>query len=442
MKIPTQVNGKQENEDTNAARDQRDVQLPDRYGIPDRYATWSADASASPAHDRVPLAGCEEAKGDLASCQVDAFGLGAVGGPFFEIMARAGVPYLVGIDPDLYSSDSFLTQPCRPEDADRPKAIVQGELAHAANPGSNVITLQTFGQDAPLGLFRDADAIALAGDNRELPVSVSVPAAGMGKRIYQAAVYPAQWLAFVRCYDLTDPAAVCPACSLNLSEWSSLSTRFGCDPGQQQAQGRVPTRALPTICRTAADMLASEVLKFLLRVDGDLVANEEVVYSLKSHRICRTELPRNPRCRCPHEAWIVVDVPGSSSEVTPAMLVKEMEAEPSGLKTPLQFRSELPWISFAPCSSCRRITPIRRFGRPGSLVGQCACGAVLAASPMGLRSIMPKEDLHACLEKPLSELGVTPGRSVAIRNGANWFYFFTNDTPPWKQGSCSSRARA
>jgi hypothetical protein len=442
MKIPNQVNGKQENEDKKAVLDQGDVQLPGRHGIPERYATWSPDPSAGQAHDRVPLAGCEEAKRDLSLCQVDVCGLGAAGAPLFSILARAGVDFLVGIDPDVYSRDSYLTQPCRPEDAGKPKSIVQGELAHAANPRSRVVTLQTFGQDAPLGLFRHADTIVLAGDNRELPVSVSVLAAGMGKRIYQVAVYPAMWLAFIRCYDLTDPAAVCPACSLNLSEWSSLSSRYGCDPSQHQAQGRVPTRALPSICRTAADMLASEVLKFLLRMDGDLVTNEEVVYSLKSHRIYRTELPRNPRCRCPHEAWIVIDVPGSSSEVTPAMLMKKMETEPSGLKTPLQFRSELPWISFAPCSSCRRITPIRRFGRPGSMVGQCACGAVLAASPMGLRSIMPKEDLHACLEKPLSELGVTPGRSVAIRNGANWFYFFTNDTPPWKQGSCSSRARA
>ena len=55
----------------------------------------------------------------------------------------------------------------------------------------------------------------------------------------------------------------------------------------------------------------------------------------------------------------------------------------------------------------------------------CSCGETLLATPAGVRSTLPPEDLKACLNVPLHDLGLPAGAAVALSTGGEWTYFFT-----------------
>ncbi len=396
-----------------------------------RWYRWGKTPSGTGPEAELPLKGYEGNPNRLRESVAVMAGLGAVGGVTFSTLARAGVGALIGADPDEYAFDSCLTQPCRPGDEGKSKALVQGERAHEANPYVSIATYHGFAQDLPLQLLNRADLILVAGDNLELLVWASWIGAGLRKRVIQGATFGEQWLAIVRSFD---PAgAACSACAISTPEWSMLRSRFGCDPATLRAQGIEPTRTLPNICATAADLQASEGLKSILYSSEETLASEEVAYCLQTHRVWRTALPRNAACRLPHESWSMIGVSESSQEVTLSMLARRLEVPRLSKSDPgLQVRGEQPWISYSICSHCGHLVPVRRFGLPGSTLEPCSCGKTLIATPAGVRSVLPQGDLKACLDVPLHSLGLAPGSAVALSTASQWTYFFTNDPPEWE----------
>jgi hypothetical protein len=113
----------------------------------------------------------------------------------------------------------------------------------------------------------------------------------------------------------------------------------------------------------------------------------------------------------------LVDLDKPAAELTPRML-----AEPGPL--PL-VRGEIAWCSFAACAGCGESVAVRRFARPGAEVGRCRCGRTLEASPLGLFATLPADDLRACIDTPLSQLGLPDGTAVGVSpDGEDWAYFF------------------
>lgn len=396
----------------------------------------------------IELKGCPGGSARLAKKNVVFAGLGAVGGVTFSTMSQLGVGELTGFDPDGYEPESFLTQPASPFDAGRLKAVVQGERAHAANPGSRILTAHGFIQDAPLWLLRRADLLITAGDNLEMLVWLGNVAGALGIPLLQGAVHGESWSAFIRAYEMTGPDTACPACAFSQADWLTLDSRHGCDPGTMRAHGIESTRTLPNVCRTAGDLLATEALKVLLGSDGRL-ADEELAYCLLSHRPMRSRFQRNHECRLPHVRWNLVDSRRGRSETTPAMLVKELGSTgsrpPSGAsrdnrrqrsrKVPsifrgLQLRGETPWISFTLCTGCNRRVPVRQFGFAGMALDACQCGERLVASPVGVRSALPPEDLSEVADVPLSDLRLPPGAAIGLSAGEEQWWFFVGEPPP------------
>jgi hypothetical protein len=244
----------------------------------------------------------------------------------------------------------------------------------------------------------------------------------MGIPLLQGAVHGETWTAFVRTYDFRDPDVSCPACAFGHADWLNQKSRHGCDPGTMRAQGIESTRTLPNVCRTAADLLSSEAVKTLLDIDGRL-ANEELTYCLLSHRTMRTHLQRNPDCRCPHERWNVIDFDARRSETTLAMLAGKLERRQS--LDGLQVGGELPWISFSLCTKCGRKIPIRRFGHAGMELGDCLCGETLRATPMGVRSVIPADDLAEVADVSLEELRLPEGAAIGVGDATG------EDVPTW-----------
>ena len=46
------------------------------------------------------------------------------------------------------------------------------------------------------------------------------------------------------------------------------------------------------------------------------------------------------------------------------------------------------------------------------------------ASPIGIRSVLPSEDLRHCRGLPLSQLGLEPGAAVGVSQADQWTYYF------------------
>jgi molybdopterin/thiamine biosynthesis adenylyltransferase len=365
-----------------------------------------------------PLRGHLGGQDGLGDKSLIYMGLGAVGAPGFLDAARLGVGTLLGVDLDRFGEDSWRTQLATPEDTGAAKAEILGALAHRINPAIAIRTTVGHAQDLPLRELQRADAFVVAGDNLELLVWAGTMAAALKKPLFQGAVHGETWTAFVRGYDLRDPSSPCPACQLNPREWRQLSSRYGCDPATMRAQGKEPTRTLPHICGVSAHMLTGEVLKLLAGLDKQLLRNAELASCLLSHRVWKTELARNPNCRCPHEAWCFQDAP-SPDQLTLAELTRRTGKDLQGVAV----RGERPWIQLAACDRCDAEKSVQMFARVSEVIGPCKCGGAYAASPMDMSAVIPVSDLLTCARKTMAELGLHAGDCVGIRNGAGWNYF-------------------
>ncbi len=367
---------------------------------------------------------------DLRGRSVAVFGLGAVGSEILSSLARLGVGRLIAVDPDHYEETSWQTQPALAQDAGKPKAWVQGRRAHARNPAVALSAGIGRAQKIPLSLLRDVDLFISAGDNLDLLVWAGNLAAALGKPLVQGAVHGPTWTAIVRCFEPAVATAPCPGCLLGSKEWQQLTVRYGCDPASA-APGRLekkaqPTRTLPALCTTAAQLAVVESVKKLLGLDEQGLVSEEISYCLLTHQLLRSELPRNPDCRCPHEHWETTDVGEAESRASLCSLASTIGCT----KGETQVRGEVHWFSEAFCQACGNSAPVRRFARGfGMPLADCRCGGRLIASPAGAHSILPAKDVHVCWEKPLTELGLAPGEALGVSGGDGWTYFFLPGKP-------------
>jgi molybdopterin/thiamine biosynthesis adenylyltransferase len=368
------------------------------------------------------LRGMEGVADRLRDAVVLVLGLGAVGGRLFTTLARAGVGRLIGVDLDRFDAEwSWMTQPCVRGDAGKTKARVLADQANRINPRVAVATAHGFAQSLPLSVLRSADVIVVTGDNIELVIWAASRAQGLGKRLLQGAVHPETSTAFMRGYDLRDPANACPGCGLSQSEWSNQRARFGCDPSVQIAQGRTPTRTMPNVCGFASQLLASEILKALLEKGTPMLAGEELAYCLLSHKMWRTELPANPDCRLPHERWECVGMDRGSATTTLGDLIGSLPAPATGN---VEIRGEQSWIGRVDCRRCGEATPVRRFGRTGERIGRCNCGESLFATQPSMHSVLPADDVAAVADRSLKSLGVADGDAIGVFHGDRWHRFF------------------
>lgn len=374
--------------------------------------------------DATPLKGYTGNASRLRRATALCLGLGAVGGPAIEQLARAGVGEIIAVDPDDYGEESFLTQPIFWREGTQPKAWVQAARAHKGNPSGIIRAAIGHAQDLPLRILRRASVLVVAGDNLELPLWACRMAAALGKPVVHAAVHGETASAIVRGYALGDPAAACARCGLGLRELAAQKSRHGCDPSTLREAGAEPTRTMPVICNVAGQLAANETLKWITGSEH-VLQGEEYAFSLETCRAWRTERPRNAGCELPHQRWQTVDLAEPLDTVSPSSLAARLGV--AGGPGLLQVRSEVPWISFAICPVCCRQTTVRRFARLGSEVGRCDCGQPLPAGPQGARSVVPLADLQACWDCSFADLGLLDCEAVGMMAEDEWFYFFPPD---------------
>jgi hypothetical protein len=196
----------------------------------------------------------------------------------------------------------------------------------------------------------------------------------------------------------------------------------GCDPFRQRRAGLEPTRTLPPVCAVAGELAAHEIHKRLTGQSNLALHGEELTYSLLTHRVLRTEVPRAANCEFAHERWQVCELSRPYSQLSPEQLVAEADRYADWER--LQLRGEVPWIQFALCGHCGQRHEIRRFARLGTPLQPCRCGSTVVASPLGMRSVVPPADLLARRSHSLAELGLSSEDAVGFWDGDRWVLFF------------------
>jgi hypothetical protein len=180
---------------------------------------------------------------------------------------------------------------------------------------------------------------------------------------------------------------------------------------------------LSTVCATAGHLVATEALRLLLQPDSPAEKSEEISLSLGTYRSWRTELPRKQECTCHAGRWDFRELIQSPSQVTLAMLAEHRAGTASDQPGFWQVRGEMPWITTSVCGACGQVSPTRCFARLGWEVGRCQCKGPLIAGQLGVRSVIPPDDLQACWDRPLSALGVMPGGAVGLALEDDWTWF-------------------
>ena len=260
------------------------------------------DAVDAPSRSTPALRGWVGGEQSLATRSVVMFGLGAVGGAAFEVLARLGVGELLGVDPAKYGNLRGPPSPCRQRMSVGPRHWCRVSSRHAANPQVRMRTAIGLAQALPLRLLRRADLLVSAGDNLELIVWAGVRAAALGKPLLQGAVHGETWTVIVRAFDMREPNSACPACIMGQRDWSGLHSRAGCDPTSASTPRVEPTRTLPTVCGTAGHLVAGEALKWLSGLDELALHGQELTFCLRTYRVWRTELPAQGNLPLPARA--------------------------------------------------------------------------------------------------------------------------------------------
>lgn len=207
-----------------------------------------------------------------------------------------------------------------------------------------------------------------------------------------------------------------------------MKAREGCDLKTLSLLGNESTRTLPTVCRTTAELVATEALMWLAGTTKNALRDREMALSLYGHRVWCTDLPRSLNCRCPHDRWSLVDLAERPTDLSLKDLLQHITgAEDGGTSAHPQIRSELPWITAAKCGKCGQTKRIHRFARLGEPVSVCPCGAQLVADRLGMTGfVIPETDLEDCVTSPLTDLGIDEGSSIGISVGDDWTYFFVD----------------
>jgi molybdopterin/thiamine biosynthesis adenylyltransferase/predicted RNA-binding Zn-ribbon protein involved in translation (DUF1610 family) len=197
----------------------------------------------------------------LAEAKILLIGAGALGNEILKNLALLGVGNVFVADMDVVETSNLSRSVLfRPEDCGRPKAQVIAERAAALYPG---IRVQPFCgnvvYELGLGIYRWADVIFGALDNREARVAVNRAAARTGKIWIDGAIERLDGVARV-----FDPACgPCYECTMSEIDWKMLESRRSCAllSRDDLIEGKVPTT--PTTASIIAGIQCQEAVKLM-----------------------------------------------------------------------------------------------------------------------------------------------------------------------------------
>lgn len=339
----------------------------------------------------------------LRDAKLVVVGVGALGNEIVKNCALLGVGHLVVIDVDRVETSNLSRSVLfRPADAGRPKVEAAARAAREIYPEIEVAEIAgDVVHDVGLGLFRWADVVLGALDNREARLAVNRHCYRVGRVWIDGATESLSGVARVFC----PPEGACYECTLSEVDWQLLDQRHSCTLLNRELVefDRVPTT--PTTASVIAGIQCQEGLKLLHGRPG--LSGSGFVFDGVGHSSYLVSYTRNPDCLSHEVLERVREVDRRVNEVR----VEEALAwarRDLGPAASLEFVREL--LMALDCPSCGRSERVfRPLSAVSELEGECpSCQA--RRIPKLFHRVDGREDF---LDRTLAEVGL-PAWDVVV----------------------------
>jgi len=346
----------------------------------------------------------------LASARFLVAGAGALGNEVLKNLALlgAGRVFVADMD-DIETSNLSRAVLFREGDEGRPKAATAARRAREIYPAlrihgsrANVV------YDLGLGLFRWADVVLGALDNREARLALNRACGLVGRPWIDGGIEHLSGLARV-----FRPGGPCYECTMTDADWKMLEARRSCSLLSRSLAEFGKTATTPTTAAVVAGIQCQEALKLLH--GKETLEGGGYVFEGLSHTSYLVKYQLKPDCLS-HDTLAEIRTAPWSAARTPVREALEAARRDLGPGAVLDFPREL--LESLECPACGRR---ERLFKPLSSVteddGRCPCGGRRA--PRLFHSVTGSEDF---LDRTLGEIGIPPfdvviGRASAGRVG-------------------------
>jgi molybdopterin/thiamine biosynthesis adenylyltransferase len=335
----------------------------------------------------------------VAAAKVVVVGAGALGNEVIKNLALLGIGRMVILDLDhVETSNLSRSVLFRAADAGQPKAPAAAAAARAIYPdtrarGLNKDVVHAIGA----GLFRWADVVIGALDNREARLSVNRSCYRVGTTWIDGAIEALSGVARV----FSPPQGACYECSMSALDWQLLEQRHSCSLLNRELVkvGHVPTT--PTTAAVVAGIQCQEAMKVLHGKPSSL-SGKGFVFDGVEHQSYGVTYTRNPDCMS-HEPLGRIVESGQGAATTTAREALGWVREAMGPRAKLTFLREQ--LLSLDCPQCGRSDRIHRalseVGEGDAICPSCAARRF----PQLFHAIDGSEDF---LDLTLAQLGVPP----------------------------------
>jgi molybdopterin/thiamine biosynthesis adenylyltransferase len=342
----------------------------------------------------------------LARARAVVVGAGALGNELVKNCALLGIGAVAIVDFDAVEVSNLSRSVLfRPADAGRPKAEVAAAAARALYPGQRTAALRAdVVHGVGLGLFRWADVVLGALDNREARLSVNRACYRVGRPFIDGGIDVLSGV--VRVFE--PPEGPCYECTLGEADWRALEQRHSCSLLNRELLelGKVPTT--PTVASVIAGMQAQEAVKLLH--GQPTLSGAGFVFEGRSHSSYLTRYERNPDCLS-HDPLERIEPRDRRADQVTGREALAWAREALGPGARVEFAREL--LRALRCPACgaqeRCLRPLASVTEADAV---CRCGA--RRIPELFHGLEGDEDY---LERSLAELGVPPWDIVCGRSG-------------------------
>lgn len=239
----------------------------------------------------------------LASARVLVVGAGALGNEVLKNLALLGVGNVCIIDLDAVDRSNLCRSVLfREQDCGRPKAVVAAERLREIYPPIAVTPIRgDVRWSVGLGLFRWADVVIGALDNREARLAVDRMARLADRPWVDGGIEALSGVA--RAFVPGD--GPCYACTMSAEDWKLIDLRRACSLLPRNVDNVTHTPTTPTSASIIAGVQCTEALKLIHGLPA--LEGEGFVFNGQTYEAYRVRYKRDVAC-FNHERLPVVDV--------------------------------------------------------------------------------------------------------------------------------------
>jgi adenylyltransferase/sulfurtransferase len=282
----------------------------------------------------------------LAAARVVVVGAGALGNEVLKNLALVGAGHVVVVDHDRVELSNLSRSVLfRADDEGCAKAEVAARAARSLYPGQKVTPLVAdVLADVGLGLFRWADVVVGAVDNREARVFINAACARVGRPWFDGGIEALHGI--VRGF--AAPATACYECTMTARDWDILQQRRSCGLLARRAGAARGVPTTPTTASVVGALQVQEAVKYLHGLDTLL--GRGLVFDGAAHGSYPVAYPVKPECPWHDPAPPILDAPGLGRG-SPLHAVWDLAGERLGGVDALDLGREI--VERLVCDACR-----------------------------------------------------------------------------------------